>query len=149
MTDEYDLDEKLSNIFQYNSIALGFLSYYTPYNNILQIISLIRKGPYHSLCIAICTVTGVPPLKVPTTLSQISEFINSVKLLVKQINKSPPSFKRIKKPTETQDYEVRSSTMLCPCAVSGCSDTDVFVFHVRIMKDYLNAIGSVLIKKGE
>jgi hypothetical protein len=26
---------------------------------------------------------------------------------------------------DTPDYEIRSSTMLCPCAISGYSDTDV------------------------
>jgi len=112
-----------------------------------QLISLIRQGLYYSLCIAISVVTIVPLLKVPTTFPEVSEFTNSVELLVRRIYKYPPSFKWIRKPTEIPDYEIQSSTLLCPCLVSGCSDTDVFVFHVRRMKDFLNAMGAVLIKK--
>jgi len=97
---------------------------------------------------AICMVTRVP-FKVPTAFSLISSFTNGIELLVKQIHKYPPSLKWLRKTEYTPDYEIRSSTMLCPCAVSGCYDTYVFVFHVRRMKDYLNAIGSVLTDQEE
>lgn len=36
----------------------------------------------------------------------------------------------------------------CVLAVSGCTETDVYIFHTKRVGDYLDNIGSILIKKG-
>jgi len=94
----------------------------------------------------ICAVTIIPPHKVAFP-NEISKVTNSVKLLVSNIYRYPPSFKWARKLTNTPGYEIQSSTLLCSCSVSSCSETYVFVFYIIRMNNFLNTRGAVLIKK--
>lgn len=49
--------------------------------------------------------------------------------------------------SDTPNYKLRTSTLLAPCTVAGCTETDVCIYHTKYLQYYLELLGTALVKR--
>lgn len=89
----------------------------------------------------------MPVFEVPKILSdEFTIYQNKINEFINHINIFNPSLKVPNKPAEEQHKSISNTPLLCPCACSQCPSTEVHVFHVKQMRDYLKIIGALILK---
>jgi len=146
--------------YRYKMVALGLIRYYLPCDNLgKNLISLLKRDLFHSLCQAIGMLTGILPRDVPKRLpGAVSIYRHGIRAGIDLIRKNTPSpcvqlrkkdIRQKERVGESEEGKV-NSILFRPCACKKCQETGVRIFQVRKMKDYLKIMGGLVVKtKGQ
>ena len=146
--------------YRYKMVALGLIRYYLPCDKLgKNLISLLKRDLFHSLCQAIGMLTGILPRDVPKRLpGAVSIYSHGIHAGIDLIRKNTPSpcvqlrkkdIRQKERVGESEEGKV-NSILFRPCACKKCQETGVRIFQVRKMKDYLKIMGGLVVKtKGQ
>lgn len=114
---------------------------------VIALINLLKRDLYYSLCRSIATIVGVFPVAaVPRRFpKEIRRYRRSLYMVIESIQRTPFRSKGRSKPWESRHLRA-PGPLFYTCAFRGCANTSIQVYHTKRLDDYLNLLGSIIVK---